>query len=101
MCCNKYIHLTPCVYRPIFSLLSYSAGIHPVFFIKEVEVVIKKGCVHLDNVLEPWELQVCNAVAVARMLNATLVLPRFSFNSVWRDSRYLAVDFLTVRTRCI
>lgn len=34
-------------------------------------------------------LQACNAVAVARMLNATLVLPRFLFNSVWRDSRYL------------
>ncbi|KAG6419194.1 hypothetical protein SASPL_121408 [Salvia splendens] len=29
---------------------------------------------------------VCNAVAIARMLNATLVLPRFMFSSVWRDA---------------
>lgn len=29
---------------------------------------------------------VCNAVAVARLLNATLVLPRFMFSSVWRDA---------------
>ncbi|EPS69385.1 hypothetical protein M569_05376, partial [Genlisea aurea] len=29
---------------------------------------------------------VCNAVAVARLLNATLVLPRFMYSSVWRDA---------------
>ncbi|KAL8461523.1 hypothetical protein ACS0TY_032852 [Phlomoides rotata] len=29
---------------------------------------------------------ICNAVAVARLLNATLVLPRFMFSSVWRDT---------------
>ncbi|KAH6777276.1 O-fucosyltransferase family protein [Perilla frutescens var. hirtella] len=29
---------------------------------------------------------VCNAVAIARLLNATLVLPRFMFSSVWRDA---------------
>ncbi|CAK9140955.1 unnamed protein product [Ilex paraguariensis] len=28
---------------------------------------------------------VCNAVAVARLLNATLVLPKFLYSSVWRD----------------
>ncbi|KAF3772072.1 Uncharacterized protein EJ110_NYTH58821 [Nymphaea thermarum] len=28
---------------------------------------------------------VCNAVAVARLLNATLVVPKFLLNSVWRD----------------
>ncbi|XP_068656493.1 O-fucosyltransferase 2-like [Aristolochia californica] len=28
---------------------------------------------------------ICNAVAVARLLNATLVLPRFLYSSVWRD----------------
>ncbi|XP_059631861.1 O-fucosyltransferase 10 [Cornus florida] len=28
---------------------------------------------------------ICNAVAVARLLDATLVIPRFDFNSVWRD----------------
>ncbi|KAL6546793.1 O-fucosyltransferase 15 [Orobanche minor] len=29
---------------------------------------------------------VCNSVAVARLLNATLVLPRFMYSSVWRDA---------------
>lgn len=33
-------------------------------------------------------LQICNGVAVTRLLNASLVLPRFLFNSVWRDSRF-------------
>ncbi|KAG9439934.1 hypothetical protein H6P81_020099 [Aristolochia fimbriata] len=28
---------------------------------------------------------ICNAVAVARLLNATLVLPKFLYSSVWRD----------------
>ncbi|XP_051125020.1 O-fucosyltransferase 15-like isoform X1 [Andrographis paniculata] len=29
---------------------------------------------------------VCNAVAVARLLNATLVLPKFMYSSVWKDA---------------
>ncbi|KAL2495436.1 O-fucosyltransferase family protein [Forsythia ovata] len=29
---------------------------------------------------------VCNAVAVARLLNATLVLPKFMYSSVWTDT---------------
>ncbi|KAJ8500579.1 hypothetical protein OPV22_011131 [Ensete ventricosum] len=28
---------------------------------------------------------ICNAVAIARLLNSTLVLPRFLYSSVWRD----------------
>ncbi|KAH9566645.1 hypothetical protein CY35_04G138700 [Sphagnum magellanicum] len=36
--------------------------------------------------LNQQRIAVCNAVALARLLNATLVLPRFLFNSVWRDS---------------
>ena len=47
-------------------------------------VALTKGCT--DKVYEIG-LQICNAVAVARMLNATLVLPKFLFNSVWIDSR--------------
>lgn len=31
--------------------------------------------------------QICNAVALAGLLNAILVIPRFEFNSVWRDPR--------------
>ncbi|VFQ89603.1 unnamed protein product [Cuscuta campestris] len=30
---------------------------------------------------------ICNAVAVARLLNSTLVLPKFLYSSVWRDVR--------------
>ncbi|PIN21326.1 hypothetical protein CDL12_05962 [Handroanthus impetiginosus] len=29
---------------------------------------------------------VCNAVAIARLLNATLVLPKFMYSSVWKDA---------------
>ncbi|KAL7130368.1 hypothetical protein ABFS83_13G129200 [Erythranthe nasuta] len=29
---------------------------------------------------------VCNAVAIVRLLNATLVLPKFMYSSVWQDS---------------
>lgn len=31
--------------------------------------------------------QICNAVAVAGLLNAILVIPRFHFHSVWMDPR--------------
>uniref|UniRef100_A0A2P2QQZ4 O-fucosyltransferase family protein n=1 Tax=Rhizophora mucronata TaxID=61149 RepID=A0A2P2QQZ4_RHIMU len=30
---------------------------------------------------------ICNAVAIAGLLNAVLVIPYFEFNSVWRDPR--------------
>ncbi|KAF5804083.1 putative GDP-fucose protein O-fucosyltransferase [Helianthus annuus] len=33
---------------------------------------------------------VCNIVAVARLLNATLVIPTFMFSSVWRDTSQFA-----------
>lgn len=35
--------------------------------------------------LNQQRVAVCNAVAVARLLNATLVVPKFMFSSVWRD----------------
>lgn len=38
----------------------------------------------------PW-MQICNAVAVAKLLNATLILPHFHLNSVWRDPRYVSI----------
>lgn len=36
--------------------------------------------------LNQQRLSICDAVAVASLLNATLVVPFFHFNSVWRDS---------------
>lgn len=36
--------------------------------------------------LNQQRLSICDAVAVAALLNATLVIPMFHFNSVWRDS---------------
>jgi hypothetical protein len=34
-----------------------------------------------------FPLQVCNAVVVARLLNAVLVLPALDVNPVWNDDR--------------
>lgn len=31
--------------------------------------------------------QICNAVAIAGFLNATLIIPNFHFHSIWRDPR--------------
>ncbi|KAH9329534.1 hypothetical protein KI387_001642, partial [Taxus chinensis] len=36
--------------------------------------------------LNQQRVAVCNAVAVARLLNATLVLPKFLYSTVWKDS---------------
>lgn len=36
--------------------------------------------------LNQQRISICDAVAVAGLLNATLVIPMFHFNSVWRDS---------------
>lgn len=36
--------------------------------------------------LNQQRVAICNGVAVARLLNATLVLPRFQFSTVWQDN---------------
>ncbi|XP_077252233.1 O-fucosyltransferase family protein isoform X3 [Tasmannia lanceolata] len=36
--------------------------------------------------LNQQRVAICNAVAVASLLNATLVLPKFLYSSVWKDS---------------
>ncbi|GMH26873.1 hypothetical protein Nepgr_028716 [Nepenthes gracilis] len=36
--------------------------------------------------LNQQRVAVCNAVAVARLLNATLVVPKFMYSSVWKDA---------------
>lgn len=41
-------------------------------------------------------IQICDAVAVAWLLNATLIIPIFHLNSVWRDSRLYNHHFLFI-----
>ncbi|KAL3685516.1 hypothetical protein R1sor_003538 [Riccia sorocarpa] len=41
--------------------------------------------VSADGGLNQQRVAICNSVAVARLMNATLVLPKFLFNSVWKD----------------
>lgn len=38
-----------------------------------------------------FSLKICDAVAVAKILNATLVVPHFEVNPVWQDSRYVVI----------
>ncbi|KAG8499487.1 hypothetical protein CXB51_005946 [Gossypium anomalum] len=46
--------------------------------------------------LNQQRLSICDAVAVAWLLNATLVIPIFHLNSVWRDSRLYNHHFLFI-----
>ncbi|KAG5018889.1 hypothetical protein JHK87_014744 [Glycine soja] len=49
--------------------------------------------VFLDGGLNQQKMGVCDAVAVAKILNATLVLPHFEVNPVWQDSSSFADIF--------
>ncbi|XP_038886798.1 O-fucosyltransferase 31-like [Benincasa hispida] len=42
--------------------------------------------VFLDGGLNQQRMGICDAVAVARILNATLVIPHLEVNAVWKDS---------------
>lgn len=44
--------------------------------------------VFLDGGLNQQRMGICDAVAIAKILNATLVIPHFEVNPVWQDSRY-------------
>ncbi|KMT04103.1 hypothetical protein BVRB_8g185550 isoform A [Beta vulgaris subsp. vulgaris] len=50
--------------------------------------------------LNQQRVAVCNAVAVARLLNATLVLPKFMFSSVWRDEEHF-INYLKPDIRIV
>ncbi|KAJ0038079.1 hypothetical protein Pint_22276 [Pistacia integerrima] len=42
-------------------------------------------CVEANGGLNQQRISICNAVAVAGYLNATLVIPSFHYHSIWRD----------------
>ncbi|KAK9062107.1 hypothetical protein SSX86_019292 [Deinandra increscens subsp. villosa] len=44
--------------------------------------------VFLDGGLNQQRMGICDAVAVARLLNATLVIPYLEVNPVWKDTSY-------------
>ncbi|XP_020239526.1 protein ESMERALDA 1 isoform X3 [Cajanus cajan] len=46
--------------------------------------------VEANGGLNQQRTSVCNAVAVAGYLNATLVIPNFQYHSIWKDSRVKA-----------
>ncbi|KAK1551913.1 hypothetical protein Q3G72_007133 [Acer saccharum] len=45
--------------------------------------------------LNQQRVAICNAVALASLLNSTLVLPRFLYSNVWKDPSLLAYFILT------
>ncbi|XP_010692399.2 O-fucosyltransferase 31 [Beta vulgaris subsp. vulgaris] len=49
--------------------------------------------VFLDGGLNQQRMGICDAVAVAKILNATLVIPHLEVNSVWQDSSSFAEVF--------
>ncbi|KAJ4700618.1 O-fucosyltransferase family protein [Melia azedarach] len=64
--------------------LNSTAGKH---FGAEKESPVPSGylIVEANGGLNQQRSAICNAVAVAGLLNAILVIPRFEFNSVWKD----------------
>ncbi|KZV28837.1 hypothetical protein F511_06271 [Dorcoceras hygrometricum] len=44
--------------------------------------------------LNQQRASICNAVAVAGLLNATLVIPRFDQHSIWKDPRQVLVYYI-------
>ncbi|KAI3803972.1 hypothetical protein L1987_32138 [Smallanthus sonchifolius] len=52
----------------------------------ETGMVDKYLIIEANGGLNQQRASICNAVAVAGLLNASLLIPRFDFHNVWRDS---------------
>ncbi|KAF6156440.1 hypothetical protein GIB67_001483 [Kingdonia uniflora] len=51
--------------------------------------------VEANGGLNQQRSSICNAVALAGLLNVVLVIPRFSFHSVWKDPRWVTVLYFS------
>ncbi|KAK1419257.1 hypothetical protein QVD17_28421 [Tagetes erecta] len=56
----------------------------------EAGIADKYLIIEANGGLNQQRASICNAVAVAGLLNATLLIPRFNFHNVWRDSSEFA-----------
>ncbi|XP_076912381.1 O-fucosyltransferase 11-like [Bidens hawaiensis] len=54
---------------------------------RETDLADKYLIIEANGGLNQQRGSICNAVAVAGLLNATLLIPRLNFHNVWRDSR--------------
>ncbi|MBA0834594.1 hypothetical protein Goarm_006932, partial [Gossypium armourianum] len=57
--------------------------------------------VEANGGLNQQRTSICNAVAVAGYLNATLLIPNFHFHSIWRDPRSVVIYFSFSCCLCI
>ncbi|KAL8110828.1 hypothetical protein AgCh_026534 [Apium graveolens] len=70
--------------------------VHQITSQSELEELPKSNgflIIEANGGLNQQRLSICDAVAVAGLLNATLVIPYFHLNSVWRDSSKFADIF--------
>ncbi|ESQ33299.1 hypothetical protein EUTSA_v10003892mg [Eutrema salsugineum] len=60
----------------------------PLGFDRESSVLTRSGylIVEANGGLNQQRSAICNAVAVAGLLNAVLVIPEFEFHAIWKDS---------------